>query len=100
MRPSRARWYAARLPHRWHTCRPQTVELRRDGALLTGTYHCGCGAVTDSDGIWRQRNSRRSPYPAGLCREPESPQTVRTRVAAARHSRARRHPRIHRATST
>jgi hypothetical protein len=40
--------------------------------------------------------ARPSPVdPAGLCCEPRTPQTVRARVAAARHPGARRHPRIH-----
>ncbi|MDQ3275356.1 MAG: hypothetical protein M3Q39_10100, partial [Actinomycetota bacterium] len=39
-------WWAARIPPRWHTCRPQTVQLHRDRGVLTGTFHCACGAVT------------------------------------------------------
>jgi hypothetical protein len=89
-------WDAAPLPHRWHTCRPQTVELYREGGILTGTYHCACGAVTDRAGVWRHRNARRNLDPAGL-RGSRMPQLVHTRVVAgiAPHPGARRHPRSH-----
>ncbi len=89
-------WDAMSVPHRWHACRPQTVELYREGRILTGTYHCACGAVTDGTGAWCFRNSRRRD-PAGL-RSSRTPQPVRTRVVAgtvphpgARH-RLRSHP--------
>ena len=76
-------WHAAPSPRRWHACRPQTIELYRDGLVFSGTLHCACGAVTDSTGRWRYRNSRRFTDPAGLCRDPRTPQPVRGRVAAA-----------------
>ncbi|MGH3815111.1 MAG: hypothetical protein ACRDUV_22145, partial [Pseudonocardiaceae bacterium] len=59
--------------------------------------HCACGAVTDRAGRWVDRNSRRrTPDPAGLCRDPETPQPVRARVAAGTPPPgARRHPRSH-----
>ncbi|MPZ67286.1 MAG: hypothetical protein GEU83_17875 [Pseudonocardiaceae bacterium] len=90
-------WWAARLPPRWHACRPQTVQLYRDGGLLTGSCHCACGAVTDHTGRWTGRNTRRhGPDPAGLRRDPRTPQPVRARVAAdaTPHPGARHHPRI------
>jgi len=86
--------------HRWRACRPQTVQLSRDGGVLTGTYYCACGAVTDHTGRWVGRNShRRTSDPAGLRREPSTPQPDRARVAAGTtaHPGARRHPRTHRA---
>ncbi len=87
-------WWAMRVPHRWHACRPQTVVLFRDGGVLTGACHCACGAVTDHTGRWHGRNSRRSTNPVGLCRGPRTPQSVRARVVAgaAPHPGVRRHP--------
>lgn len=71
-------WYAARVPCRWHFCRPQTVELRRSHGVLTGIFHCACGAFTDHTGRWIGRNSRRrTPNPPGLQRAPTSPQPAR-----------------------
>ncbi|MDQ3152973.1 MAG: hypothetical protein M3R63_15105 [Actinomycetota bacterium] len=95
-------WWAARIPPRWHTCRPQTVQLHRDRGVLTGTFHCACGAVTDHSGRWRGRNTRRSVDPAGLRCGRSTPQSVRARVAAdaAPHPGARRHPRSTRSRST
>ncbi len=80
----------------WDVERPQTVELHREGGILTGTYHCACGAVTDRTGAWRFRNSRRQRDPAGL-RGFRMPQPVRARVVAgiAPHPGARRHPPSH-----
>ncbi|MGH4008277.1 MAG: hypothetical protein ACRDTH_09020, partial [Pseudonocardiaceae bacterium] len=76
-------WHAAQVPRRWHSCRPQTIELHCANGVLIGTCHCACGAVTDRTGRWIGRNSRRCiPDPAGLRREPEPPQPVRARVAA------------------
>jgi hypothetical protein len=91
-------WWAVRAPGRWHACRPQTVQLYRDGGVLTATFYCACGAVTDHTGRWHGRNSRRSADPAGLRRDPRTPQPVRARMAAgaAPHSGARRHPSTHR----
>jgi hypothetical protein len=90
-------WYAAQVPHRWHFCRPQTIQLHRTNSLLIGICHCACGALTDRTGRWIGRNSRkRTPEPAGLRRDPETPQPVRTRVAAdTPPPGARRHPRFH-----
>ncbi len=93
-------WWTVRVPHLWHSCRPQTVRLYRDGGLLTGTCYCACGAVTDHTGRWHGRNIRRhTPDPAGLRRDPATPQPDRARVAAepAAHPGARHHPRIQRA---
>lgn len=92
-------WWAVRMPHRWHSCRPQTVVLFRDGGVLTGIYYCACGAITDHTGHWQSRNTRRhASDPAWLCREPRTPQPDRARVVAGTtpHPGARRHPRIHR----
>lgn len=75
-------WDVAPIPPRWHSCRPQTVELYREGGVLTGTFRCACGAVTDRTGIWRRRNIRRRSDPAGLRGDPRTPQPVRTRAAA------------------
>jgi len=89
-------WYAAQIPRRWHFCQPQTIELRRVNGLLIGTYHCACGALTDRTGRWVGCNSRRyTPDPAGLRRDPETPQPVRTRAASGivPHPGTRRHPR-------
>ncbi len=62
---------------------PQTIELHRANGLLVGTCHCACGAFTDRTGRWVGRNSRKNtPDPAGLRRDPETPQPVRARVAA------------------
>lgn len=73
-------WYAAQVPRRWHACRPQTIELHRANGLLMGTCHCACGAFTDRTGRWVGRNARKNiPDPAGLRRDPETPQPVRTR---------------------
>ncbi len=75
-------WDLAQIPPRWHACRPQTIELHRDGGLLTGTYRCACGAVTDCTGAWRHRNIRRRSDPAGLRYDPGTPQPVRAGAAA------------------
>jgi hypothetical protein len=87
--------FAPILP-RWHGCRPQTVELRYDRGVLTGTYRCACGAVADRTGAWRRRNTRRDHDPAGLCRS-RMPQPVRTRVVVgiSPHPGAHHHPRFH-----
>ncbi|MGH3695469.1 MAG: hypothetical protein ACRDRX_16025 [Pseudonocardiaceae bacterium] len=88
-------WYAAQIPRRWHSCRPQTIELHRTNGSLIGICHCACGALTDRTGRWTGRNSRRRiPDPAGLRRDPETPQPVRAWVTAGPpHPGARRHPR-------
>lgn len=87
-------WDLAPIPPRWHTCRSQTVELYREDGVLTGTFRCACGAVTDRTGVWHDRNTRRRSDPAGLRREPRTPQPVRARVAVPpRRSGACRHPR-------
>jgi hypothetical protein len=52
-------WYAAQVPHRWHFCRLQTIELCRTNGSLIGIGHCACGAITDRAGRWIGRNSRR-----------------------------------------
>jgi hypothetical protein len=57
-------WDAAPIPHRWHACRPQTVQLYGEHGVLTGTCRCACGAVTDRTGTWRFRNTRRQRDPA------------------------------------
>ncbi len=90
-------WYTAQVPRRWHSCRPQTIELHRTHGSLIGIYHCACGAITDRTGRWIGRNSRRrTPDPAGLRRDPDTPQPVRARVAADTPSPcASRHPRSH-----
>jgi len=89
-------WDVVPVPHPWHACRPQTVQLHHEGSLLTGSYYCPCGAVTDRPGGWCCRSTRRHRDPAGLCRS-RMPQFVRTRVVAGttRHSGARHHPRFH-----
>lgn len=69
-------------PHRWHSCRPQTVQLYCDGGLLTGTYYCACGAATDPTGRWHGRNTRRYTPEVVLRRDNLTPQPVRARVAA------------------
>lgn len=71
----------------------------RDGGVLDGVFHCACGAVTDHTGRWHGRNTRRhTPDPAGLRRDPNTPQVARARVAAGTvpHPGARHHPRTHR----
>ncbi len=69
-------WHLAPIPRCWHACRPQTIELYRDGPVLNATLHCACGAVTDSTGRWRDRNSRRVTDPTGCAAIPEpSPST-------------------------
>lgn len=93
-------WWSARMPHRWHACRPQTARLYHDGGLLSGTCYCACGAVTDDTGRWVGCNSRRhAPDPAGLRRERPTSQPVRAWVAAGTtpHPGSRRHPRTHQA---
>ncbi|MGH3669996.1 MAG: hypothetical protein ACRDSH_05095 [Pseudonocardiaceae bacterium] len=90
-------WYAARVPRRWHSCRSQTIKLHHANGLLIGICHCACGAVTDLAGRWIGRNSRRHILdPAGLRRDPETPQPVRAQVAVdPPPPGARRHPRSH-----
>ncbi|MGH3813242.1 MAG: hypothetical protein ACRDUV_12400 [Pseudonocardiaceae bacterium] len=92
-------WDVAPVPYRWHACRTQTGELRREGGVLDGTCCCACGAVTDRAGAWRHRNCRRHRDSAGLCCDPDTPQPVRARVAAgiSPHPGARRRPRSTRA---
>ncbi len=76
-------WSAARLPHRWHACRPQTVHLFRHGAVLDGVCYCACGAVTDHTGRWTGRNTRRhTPDPDGFRHKHLMAQPDRSRVAA------------------
>ncbi|HYZ07359.1 MAG TPA: hypothetical protein VE709_01955 [Pseudonocardiaceae bacterium] len=48
---------------------------------MTSSGHCARGAITDRTGMWRRRNTRRHPDPAGLCRS-RMPQPVRTRLVA------------------
>jgi hypothetical protein len=89
-------WDVTHIPHRWHACWPQTVQFYRDRGVLTGTFHCACGAITDHIGRWVGCNTRRNALdPAGLRCGPATPQLVRARAAAgtAPHPGARRHPR-------
>lgn len=74
-------WDVAPVPARWRSCQPQTVELYCEGGVVTSSGHCARGAITDRTGMWRRRNTRRHPDPAGLCRS-RMPQPVRTRLVA------------------
>lgn len=87
-------WWAARVPYRWHACRPQTVHLYSDGGVLTSTCYCACGAVSDHTGRWHGRNRRRSARSTDSRHHAPTPQPAHSRVAAgaAPYPGARRHP--------
>jgi hypothetical protein len=85
-------WYRSRLPARWHFCRPQSVELRHVRTLdgrwaLFARCWCACGAVTDYEGRWQGRNSRRHVRrqhgdPVGSC-DTDAARFGRRRTAAS-----------------
>jgi hypothetical protein len=50
-------WWEAKVPHRWHRCKPQTTGATSGLGLV---QRCACGAIRfGADPFWLQRNSTR-----------------------------------------
>ncbi|KAA2254282.1 hypothetical protein F0L68_30615 [Solihabitans fulvus] len=71
-------WWLARLPVRWHRCHSRTHDLRTDA------YWCACGASTDQNRRWCNRNSRRAGFLPGVAGPADlgTPPTFRARSSA------------------
>lgn len=50
-------WHLAKIPWRWHRCRPQTTATTAEGELLW--QRCACGAERKPRTGWTDRNKRR-----------------------------------------
>lgn len=53
-------WHEARIPWRWHRCRPWTQGNYESSSTHAYIERCACGAIRIDHGSWLDRNARRS----------------------------------------